>query len=146
MPLPDSYWTATAGPQPEDDGILADDREADVAIIGGGYTGLSCAYHLAKKHGVDVVVLEANVPGWGCSGRNGGCVRPGIGRVPLRRWQERWGREGARALFEEQLAALRTVRDLISDGDIECDLQDEGLIRVAHRPTSVVGLEADHKL
>ena len=146
LPLPDSYWADTAGLQPEDDGILQDDRDADVVVIGGGYTGLSCAYHLAKNYGSDVVVLEANVPGWGCSGRNGGCVRPGIGRVPLRQWQKRWGADGAKALFDQQLAALGTVRNLISDGNIECDLQPTGLLRVAHHPDKISGLEADHAL
>ena len=146
LPLPDSYWAATAGAYAEDGGALEGDREADVVVIGGGYTGLSCAYHLAKNHGADVVVLEANVPGWGCSGRNGGCIRPGIGRLPLRQWQERWGTEGAQALFSQQLAALGTVRDLINEGNIDCDLQDTGLLRVAHRPANVAGLEADHKL
>jgi gamma-glutamylputrescine oxidase len=146
LPLPDSYWAATSGAQVEDDGALELDREADVVVIGGGYTGLSCAYHLAKKHGANVVVLEANVPGWGCSGRNGGCIRPGIGRLPLRHWSERWGTDGAEALFAQQLAALHTVRNLIDDGDIDCDLQDTGQLRVAHRPANVAGLEADHKL
>ena len=145
-PLPDSYWAATADPQPEDDGILVEDREADVAVVGGGYTGLSCARRLAGSHGADVVVLEANAPGWGCSGRNGGNVRPGIGRVPLREWRRRWGEDGARALFDAQLAALGTVRSLIADGGIDCDLQDVGLLRVAHRPAAVAGLEADHRL
>jgi len=146
LPPPDSYWAATAGTHAEDDGALEVDREADVVVIGGGYTGLSSAYHLAKNHGVDAVVLEANVPGWGCSGRNGGSIRPGIGRLPLRQWQERWGTEGAQALFTQQLAALGTVRDLINEGNIDCDLQDTGLLRVAHRPANVAGLEADHKL
>ena len=44
----DSYWAATAGPSPGDDGRLQSTIETDVAIIGGGYTGLSCAFHLAK--------------------------------------------------------------------------------------------------
>ncbi len=146
LPLPDSYWAATAGPQPEDDGVFQTDREVDVAIVGGGYTGLSAAYHLAQNHGAAVAVLEAHVPGWGCSGRNGGSVRPGIGRVPLRKWIEHWGAENAHALFEEQLAAVRTLRTLIADGNIDCDVQDEGTLRVAHNPGSVAGLDSDHRL
>ena len=50
---------------------LTESVRADVAIIGGGYTGLSAALHLAEA-GVDVVVLEAERVGWGASGRNGG--------------------------------------------------------------------------
>ena len=75
LPLPNSYWAATAGPQPEDDGVLEVDRDADGAIVGGGYTGLSAAYHLARDYGATIAVLEAHLPGWGCSGRNGGSGR-----------------------------------------------------------------------
>ena len=77
----ESYWTATAGPEPADDGPLDGDRETDIAIIGGGYTGLSCAYHLARTFGARPVVLEANRAGWGCSGRNGSFARPALGRL-----------------------------------------------------------------
>lgn len=68
---PASYWQATGGPEPDDDGPLRTDRDCDVAIIGAGYTGLSCAWHLAQMGCGSVAVLEANRPGWGCSGRNG---------------------------------------------------------------------------
>ena len=146
LPMPNSYWAATAGPQPEDDGILEVDRDADVAIVGGGYTGLSAAYHLAQNYGANVAVLEAHLPGWGCSGRNGGSVRPGIGRLPLRKWIENWGTENAHALFQEQLAAVRTLRSLISEGAINCDVQDEGALRVAHKPGNVAGLVSDYKV
>ena len=67
-----TYWAATAGRGPDDDGPLRGDGEVDIAIVGGGYTGLSCAFHLAREHGIAATVLEANRAGWGCSGRNGG--------------------------------------------------------------------------
>jgi gamma-glutamylputrescine oxidase len=75
-----SYWSATAGEIPPDDGPAPDQLDAEVAIIGGGYTGLSCALHLAREHGISPVVLEANRAGWGCSGRNGGFARMALGR------------------------------------------------------------------
>ena len=78
--LPPSLWVATAAPAsvtPPLDG----DQQADVAIVGGGFTGLSSALHLAE-HGTDVVVLEAGEPGWGASGRNGGQVIPGLKEDP----------------------------------------------------------------
>ncbi|MDH5262648.1 MAG: FAD-binding oxidoreductase, partial [Gammaproteobacteria bacterium] len=59
---------------------LEGDQSCDVAIIGGGYTGLSAALHLARNYSTDVRVLEAGHIGWGASGRNGGfCSMGGVG-------------------------------------------------------------------
>ena len=68
--IADSLWTATANPTP-DCPPLAGAVQADVVIIGGGFTGLSAALHLAEA-GKSVVVLEAETPGWGASGSPGG--------------------------------------------------------------------------
>ena len=57
------------------------DKNVSVAIIGGGFTGLSTALHLAEQ-GVDATVLEAQQPGWGASGNNGGQVNPGLKHDP----------------------------------------------------------------
>ena len=67
-----TYWVATAGDPPPDDGPVTKDLDVDVAIIGGGYTGLATALCLAREHGITAVVLEANRTSWGCSSRNGG--------------------------------------------------------------------------
>ena len=76
-----SYWIGTAGPPPEDDGHVTGDLDADVVVVGSGYTGLSCAIHLAKEHGIKATVLEANSVAWGCSTRNGGQAQISSGRV-----------------------------------------------------------------
>ena len=91
----ESYWAATAGPAPADDGQLNSGIDTDIAIIGAGYTGLSCAYYLAQRYGARPVVLEANQPLWGCSGRNGSFAGPALGRVALREWSARWGAPSA---------------------------------------------------
>jgi taurine dehydrogenase large subunit len=142
----ESYWTVTAGAEPADDGPLTGNKEVDVAIIGGGYTGLSCAYHLARHMGIQPVVLEANRCGWGCSGRNGSFARPALGRLRYAEWIERWGEAKARALFAESLEALETVRQLIREGAIDCDLQPEGSLKIAHRESRVPLLERDHRV
>lgn len=142
----DSYWAATAGPIPPGDGPVAGDLEAEIAIVGGGYTGLSCALHLTRNYGAQPVLLEANRVGWGCSGRNGSFVRPGIGRRKYHQWVESWGVDVARALFAEALAAVGTVRGLIRDGGIDCDVQPDGWLKIAHRPGRVVELERDRQV
>jgi gamma-glutamylputrescine oxidase len=143
---PASYWTATAGPPPPDDGALRSDLDCDVAIIGGGYTGLSCAWHLARMGGGTAVVLEANQPGWGCSGRNGSFARPAIGRVPYSEWHARWGDAAARAMFAEALAGLQTLRDVIATADITCDAMPDGWLKLAHRPEKVEELRREQQL
>src|SRR2546425_7722416 len=70
--LPPSLWAATATPASATPPLSAS-RTADVVIIGGGFTGLSTALHLAEA-GASVCVLEASEPGWGASGRNGGQI------------------------------------------------------------------------
>ena len=62
-----TYWVGTAGTPPEDDGPLMGDTEADIVIIGGGFTGLSTALTLAEQFGAAPLVLEANRTAWGCT-------------------------------------------------------------------------------
>jgi taurine dehydrogenase large subunit len=142
----ESYWTVTAGPEPEDDGPVGEDRECEVAIIGGGYTGLSCAAYLAREFGIRPLVLEANRPGWGCSGRNGSFLRPSLGRLSYSDWVAKWGEPEARRFFAESLAAYRTGRALIQDGGIDCDVQPDGALRLAHRAARVGYLEREHRV
>jgi len=75
-----TYWIGTAGEFPDDDGPITADCDADVVVIGSGFTGLSCAIHLAKDHGIKATVLEANSTAWGCSTRNGGQAQLGCGK------------------------------------------------------------------
>ena len=142
---PDSYWAATAGPAPPDDGAAPAALDTEVAIIGGGYTGLSCAWHLARA-GIAATVLEANRPGWGCSGRNGGFARMALGRLTAAGMIERWGREAARRAFAETRRSLDTVRELIRVGGIDCDAYEAGHLKIAHRPGRAAALRAEAEL
>ena len=138
-----SYWVATAGEIPPDDGPAPAQLETEVAIIGGGYTGLSCAYHLARLYGIKPVVLEANRPGWGCSGRNGGFARMALGRWTAAQMTEQWGRDLAKRVFGETMASLDTVRTLIKDGGIACDASEAGHLKIAHRPSRAAALKQE---
>lgn len=143
---PPTYWAATAGPAPDDDGPLRGDRETDIAVIGGGYTGLSCAFHLAREYGIAVTLLEANRTGWGCSGRNGGFVRPSIGKLSYERIIAKWGQETARRIHDEATGALITIRELIAKSPVNCRMVEGGVLKVAHRPERFPALESEARL
>ena len=86
-----SYWVHTAGKPPEDDGPVKTDVDADVVLIGGGFTGTATALFLAREHGIKAVVLEANQIGWGCTSRNGGQGHLAWGRFKPQRLDQKMG-------------------------------------------------------
>ncbi|WP_457579821.1 NAD(P)/FAD-dependent oxidoreductase [Ensifer canadensis] len=141
-----TYWIATAGPPPADDGPILGDIDVDVAIVGSGYTGLSCAIHLAKEHGIKATVLEANGVAWGCSTRNGGQAQISAGRLKRSQWIERWGVDVAKKLHVEISEAFDLFRDLIRSPEIACDPQDGGHLYIAHRNKVMPSLEAESRV
>jgi gamma-glutamylputrescine oxidase len=126
----DSYYATTAKGL-QDHPELHGEIEADVCVIGGGYTGLSAALHLAER-GYSVALLEANKVGWGASGRNGGHVGTGQ-RLDQHTLEAKVGMERARALWDISLEAVDTVKALIAKHNIDCNLK-HGNIHVSHRP------------
>src|ERR1700712_3515891 len=134
-----TYWAATAGPAPDDDGPVSGDIDADVVIIGSGFTGLATALFLAKEHGIKAVVLEANRVAWGCTSRNGGQGQNASGRLYRSQWIERWGLETARRLDAEIRYGFETFKDLVADAD--CDPQPGGHLYIAHRDKKMAFLK-----
>ncbi|MEP3048721.1 MAG: FAD-binding oxidoreductase [Roseibium sp.] len=132
---PASYYAATANAQP-DYQSLDGARSADVCIVGGGYTGLSAALHLAER-GVDVILLEANKVGWGASGRNGGQVGSGQ-RVEQTVLEERHGQSHAKLLWDLAEESKALVKSLISRHQIHCDYTS-GILHADHRKAFVEG-------
>jgi glycine/D-amino acid oxidase-like deaminating enzyme len=128
-----SYWEATAGPEPDGMAALRADTKADVAIVGGGYTGLSAAYHLARDHGIRAVVLEAGPIGWGASGRNGGFCGLGGSKLGYGAMARRWGVGAAAAFFAAQKAGVALVRDLAEREGIDLEIAGEGEHYLAHK-------------
>ena len=104
---------------------------ADVCVIGGGYTGLSTALHLAER-GYDVVLLEARKPGWGASGRNGGQLCSGQRKDQLE-LSKMVGADAARKLWELAEDAKNLAKSLIARHGIECDLKP-GIAHADHKP------------
>ena len=122
---------------------LDGDVRADVCVIGGGYTGLSCALHLAER-GYRTVLLEARRIGNGASGRNGGQLGSGHRRDQLTLERE-LGEERARLLWSLAEEAKALVRACIARHGIACDLKP-GIAIAAHRPRHARALarEAQH--
>src|SRR5437899_10904625 len=103
---PESLWAAMT-PSGPDLPELTGTRQADVIVIGGGFTGLSAALHL-REAGVDVAIVEAAEPGWGASGRNNGQVIPTLSRHDPEDIVARHGAAGERfvGLFGESASVL----------------------------------------
>jgi glycine/D-amino acid oxidase-like deaminating enzyme len=137
-----SYWEASAPPPPKDSGPLTGAQSCEVAVIGGGFCGLSAGYHLAKDHGRDVRVLEANHLGWGASGRNGGFCSFPAGKLSIETMVEKFGLEGTRAYMQSQLDAIDLVDRLGREEAIDYDRQGSGFYDVAHRPQAVPHMAA----
>ncbi|PYG28032.1 NAD(P)/FAD-dependent oxidoreductase [Pelagimonas varians] len=118
---PDSWYAATAGDYPQFDNLKGA-ASADVCIIGGGFTGLSAALHLAQA-GVDVVLLEAHRVGFGASGRNGGQLGSGQ-RQDQETLEAMVGHDAAHRMWDLGQDAKALVRDLIAKHSIDCALKD----------------------
>ena len=142
LTLPPSLWAATAAPAPDTPALDGDCR-ADVAVVGGGFAGLSAALHLAQG-GADVVVLEAAEPGWGASGRNGGQVIPGLKEDP-REILARFGPEDGEAMVRASGSAADLVFELIARHGIDCDGRQTGWIQAAHTKSMLGALAKRHR-
>jgi glycine/D-amino acid oxidase-like deaminating enzyme len=128
LPLPPSLYAETARPA-IDTPPLDGDRRVDVCVVGGGFTGLSAALHLAEQ-GVDVAVLEAHEPGWGASGRNGGQVNPGLKHDPDQ-VEADFGADLGGRMVALSGDAPNVVFRLIERHQIECDALQSGTLRAA---------------
>ena len=131
-PPPPSYWHIQTEP-PQAYPALGGDRSVDVAIIGGGYTGLAAAYFLAGEYGVEPLVLEANSLGWGASGRNAGFALRSTGRLAPGAMEKRWGTERTRQTLREFDRGLDEVERVLEQSGTDCDRQPPGFIKVIHR-------------
>ena len=139
-----TYWIATAGEPPADDGPVSGDRDADVVVVGSGFTGLACALFLARDFGIKATVLEANRVAWGCSTRNGGQGQNASGRLSRSQWIARWGEDTARRLHAEIEEGFELFASLTRDWP--CDAQPGGHLHVAHRPRMMHKLAAESEL
>lgn len=135
LPSANSLWEATAEPA-RSFPVLSGDHQADVVIVGAGYTGLSAAHHIAKS-GLSPVVLEANRPGWGASGRNGGVITAKF-RLSFPEIGATHGRATAKRMYEIAHESTDMVEELVSEfGIASANLTRTGQVKAAHNETTL---------
>jgi glycine/D-amino acid oxidase-like deaminating enzyme len=128
---PNSLWAAVTPPGPDLPELIGT-ADADVVVIGGGFTGLSTALHL-REAGVDVAIIEAMEPGWGASGRNNGQVIPTLSRPDPDDIVARHGAAGERfvALLRDSAS---TLFDVARRYQIQAEQEQSGWVQPVHSP------------
>ncbi len=147
--LPDyedkSFWLATAGPY-EESPPLDGPTKVDVAIVGGGFCGLSTAYYLKRADpSLRVAVLEDKVVGYGASGRNAGFAMTLMG-FTLTITSLRFGKEKARQAHDFAHRAVDHIGQMVDAHSIDCDYEKPGLLTVALNPAQAKRLQDEIKL
>jgi glycine/D-amino acid oxidase-like deaminating enzyme len=128
---PNSLWAAMTPPGPDLPELIGAEQ-ADVIVVGGGFTGLSTALHL-REAGVDVAIVEAMEPGWGASGRNNGQVIPTLSRPDPEDIVARHGAAGERfvALLRDSAS---TLFELARRYNIDAEQEQAGWVQPVHSP------------
>jgi glycine/D-amino acid oxidase-like deaminating enzyme len=133
-----SYWADTSEKgSGYTDNPLPD--SVDCAIIGGGMTGISAAYHMASE-GLKVALLEREHLGWGASTRNGGMAVPGI-KYKVSALFKQHGVDATRRMFNASFESVQLLKKLVAEKGIECDLEETGSFAAAYRPSHLKSLE-----
>lgn len=127
-------WVHTAN-QTQPRFSIEETIQADVAIIGAGFTGLLAAYHL-QKMGFKTVVLEKEAVGAGASGLNGGMLIPGF-RQSMDKITETYGIDAAGKMLQFQLEAVDLMKEIVFQHKIDCSLTVGGYLKAAHEPAFI---------
>ncbi|MBT5630593.1 MAG: FAD-binding oxidoreductase [Oceanospirillaceae bacterium] len=132
-----SYYAASANQELQCP-TLQGHHSADICIVGAGITGLSAALNLAER-GYKVTVLEANLVGWGASGRSGGQMIFGYG-CDMSVIEKSAGKVAARSMWDMSVEAIDVLRERVEQHHIRCDLQ-QGHLHAAIKPRQMNELE-----
>ncbi len=134
------FWHDTIE-MPSDKNLSSLPAMVDVAVVGGGIPGLSAARQLAKRS-ASVAVLEAETMGWGASSRNGGMALTGL-KVDAAVVEARYGHDLAHQLFDESLASLKTIEQLVSQEHISCGFARTGYLLLANKPAHYTAMQKE---
>lgn len=137
------YWMDTARPA-EDYRREELPDEVDIAIIGGGFTGLSAAL-FAARGGARVALFERDSFGWGASGRNGGMATTGLA-ISFGKAVKRYGPERAAAMFLAYNDAIDTIEQVVADEGLDCGFERVGKLNLACKPAHYEGYQRSAEL
>lgn len=138
-----NYWETTVNrTEPTQDFEFPE--HCDVLIVGGGFNGVSTAFHLARR-GVKVVLLEEHVIGWGASGRNGGMALTGL-KESFGTLIQKYGLGTAKEQYSASLEAVELVRGLIKKERLAVDMVETGHIETASKKSHFDGFLSEQKL
>ncbi len=140
-----SYWNDRANNDHSDaisSSLQPLPDQADVVIIGSGYTGLQAAIQTARS-GLSTVILEAEELGYGCSTKNGGQISTSV-KPSIRQLTQRYGADIAQAIMQEGQASRDFIQSFIEDEQIECHFKACGRYHAAHGKRPFKTLLKDH--
>ena len=129
-----SYWETTCSSKNKYE-KLKKNIQTNIVIIGGGYTGISCALSLAKNYHEEVVLLEAGHIGWGSSARNAGfcCIPPA--KMSIQKMFKKYGKDETKRFFKNTIEGSNYTKNLIKEYKINCDLTGDCNYEIAPHPS-----------
>ena len=140
-----AFWIDDYGPYTPN-APLQGDAKVDVAIVGGGFTGLSTAWNIRQQDAsTSVAVLESEIVGFGASGRAQGWVMTTFG-VDQLMIKQLYGLERAKQAHTYCAAGVKYVGDMVNEHNMDCDYHHPGLMQVAYGEHFIKDLEANMKL
>ncbi|WP_026565278.1 NAD(P)/FAD-dependent oxidoreductase [Bacillus sp. UNC41MFS5] len=142
MSFPQSLWAATSNASNQR-AELNETIHSDVAIIGGGFTGLASAYFLSKA-GKKVVVVEKERIGWGASGRNAGMLTTGY-KKSIFELEKKLGTAKAKELMDMSADCVKLVKEIVDEHQFDCALETCGGIKVAYKPSHFEKMKKEHE-
>ena len=130
-----SYWEHSIRKKSSNFKQFSKDMSCNIVIIGGGYTGISCALQLAKKYNEEVILLEAGHLGWGSSARNAGfcCISPT--KFSIKKMKKIYGTEETKKFYSNTIEGSYYTKELIENYNIDCDITGDCNFEVAHHPS-----------
>ncbi|MBX5210524.1 FAD-binding oxidoreductase [Rhizobium sp. NZLR11] len=138
-----SYWLDDSS-RPHFEAPPSVSGEVDVLVVGGGFTGLSCAYHLART-GTAVVVADAGRIGAMASGQNGGHLNNGLGGSYLVA-KQKYGQELACELYHAYDRSVDLIETIVKDESIDCEFRRVGKLKAAVKASHFESLKSQFEV